>query len=160
MIAKAHVVLVGLLRQRRNPREAFQGGWFHSGDLGRLERDGPAGQHLLTLTGRIKSIVKIAGEGVSLDEIDRVVLAVPEVHDAASFAIDDDATGEAVAIVVSVAEEGTDRARILEALRETLPASALPKHILYVDEVPRLANGKVSRPLLQRCFQDRWRCHR
>ncbi|MFD5829936.1 hypothetical protein [Lentzea sp. NPDC060358] len=65
--------------------EAFRGGWFHSQDPGfRVEANG---RDFFTLTGRVKNIAEVAGETVSLDEMDRALRALPQVRDAACVAL-------------------------------------------------------------------------
>ncbi|MFJ4963926.1 class I adenylate-forming enzyme family protein [Streptomyces sp. NPDC088729] len=139
-------------RYEGNPEatgRALRGGWFHSEDLGRTWRDPASGRVFLTLTGRIKNIAKVGGEAVSLDEMDRVLRAVPEVRDAACAALPHRLLGEQVVAAVVLAP-GAATAGLRERLAAVFPAAVLPHRIVALDAIPRTATGKVLRPDLAR----------
>ncbi|MEV6421251.1 long-chain fatty acid--CoA ligase [Streptomyces sp. NPDC051662] len=139
-------------RYEGNPEatgRAIREGWFHSQDLGRTWRDPASGRTFLTLTGRIKNIAKVGGEAVSLDEMDRVLRAVPRVRDAACAALPHRLLGEHVVAAV-VLDPGTATAELEERLAAVFPAAVLPRRIVTLDAIPRTATGKVLRPELAR----------
>lgn len=89
---------------RNNPaanEEAFAGGWFHTGDQGKLDEEG-----YLTLTGRIKELINRGGEKISPIEVDGGLLSHPGVAEAVSFAAPDEKYGESVAAAVVLNEQG------------------------------------------------------
>ncbi len=139
---RGHNVMARYASNEGATEEAFAGGWFHSGDIGFSIED--AGGTVFMLTGRRKNIAKVRGESVSLDEMDRVLRAVPEVRDAACVAIPHRLLGEEIVAVVVVADgtRGTDlRAR----LGATFAQTVLPRRIVEVASLPRTPTGKVRR---------------
>ncbi|MFD9702601.1 class I adenylate-forming enzyme family protein [Lentzea sp. NPDC059081] len=131
--------------------EAFRGGWFHSQDLGFLVEAG--GRDFLVLTGRVKNIAKVAGETVSLDEMDRALRALPQVRDAACVALPDRFAGER--IVAAVVTTGDDVPQIAKALRQLFSEAVVPERFIALDRIPRTPTGKVLRPELRTVLQHR-----
>ncbi|SDG59903.1 Acyl-CoA synthetase (AMP-forming)/AMP-acid ligase II [Lentzea fradiae] len=131
--------------------EAFRGGWFHSQDLGfRVEADN---RDFFVLTGRVKNIAKVAGETVSLDEMDRALRALPQVRDAACVALPDRFAGER--IVAAVVTTGDDGPEIATALRALFSEAVVPERFIALDRIPRTPTGKVLRPELRSLLQHR-----
>ncbi|HEY6360900.1 MAG TPA: acyl--CoA ligase [Vicinamibacterales bacterium] len=122
-------------------KEAFTDGWFRTGDQGRLDSDG-----YLWLTGRFKELINRGGEKVSPLEIEAVLMNHPDVQQVVSFALPDEVHGEEVAAAV-VRREGTsltDRdLRRYAAVH--LADFKVPRKILFVDEIPKGATGKLQR---------------
>jgi oxalate---CoA ligase len=129
-------------------RNAWSNGWLRTGDLGRLDEDG-----YLFLTGRIKEIINRGGEKVSPVEIDRALLAHPDVVDAASFAVAHPSLGEDVAAAVVVrCRERTTEHELREYLAPKLAPYKVPSRILIVATIPKSATGKVQRDGLAEKF--------
>jgi len=120
---------------------AFTNGWFRTGDEGVLDDDG-----YLFLTGRLKEQINRGGEKISPLEIDDVVLRHPEVAEAVAFAIPHDKLGEDVGLAaVRVAGSELSEKELRDYLSAQLAAFKLPRTILFVDEIPKGATGKVQR---------------
>jgi long-chain acyl-CoA synthetase len=128
--------------------EALRGGWFHSQDLGHLTRDETTGREFLVLTGRLKNIAKVAGETVSLEEMDRVLRALPEVRDAACVAMADRFAGERVVAAVVLAP-GAAETSLDAPLRARFSPAVLPDRFVRLAAIPRTSTGKVLRPQLR-----------
>lgn len=127
---------------------AFSGGWFHTGDQGRLDADG-----YLTLTGRIKELVNRGGEKISPLEVDSVLLAHPEVTEAVSFAVADEKYGEEVNAAVILKEGSSVTAEALsEFAKERLASFKVPKRFFIADDLPRTATGKIQRRIVSAHF--------
>ncbi|WP_432145477.1 class I adenylate-forming enzyme family protein [Streptomyces sp. bgisy084] len=138
-------VMSGYTGNAEATADAFRDGWFHSQDLGyRVEEDG---RDYFVLTGRLKNIAKVSGETVSLEEMDRVLRALPDVRDAACVTVPDRFTGESI-IAAVVLDTATDTAGARAALQARFPQAVLPSRIVPVPEIPRTATGKVLRPRL------------
>ena len=136
-----------MTRYAGNPEatdEAFRHGWFHSQDLGRAVVDQESGRTFFVITGRAKNIAKVMGETVSLDEMDRVLRAVPGVRDAACVRVPGVLTGDEIVAAV-VADDGVD---VLDPLRAAFPPAAMPARIVRLDRLPRTPTGKIRRPEL------------
>ncbi|MFD5397266.1 class I adenylate-forming enzyme family protein [Streptomyces sp. NPDC127097] len=144
-------VMSGYAGNAEATAEAFRGGWFHSQDLGyRVAEDG---RDYFVLTGRLKNIAKVSGETVSLEEMDRVLRALPDVRDAACVTVPDRFTGESI-IAAVVLGTATDAAAARAALEARFSRAVLPSRIVPVPEIPRTATGKVLRPRLAAALSE------
>ncbi|WP_298404538.1 class I adenylate-forming enzyme family protein [Ferrimicrobium sp.] len=126
-------------------RVAFEHGWFHSGDVGMVDRAG-----VIWFVDRLKDIVKSGGENVSSVEVERVLLGHPEVLECAVVGSPDPRWGEAVTAVV-VVREGTDleddsiELELLNYCKEHLPRFAVPKRFIFETSLPKTATGKIQK---------------
>ncbi len=148
---RGHNVMLRYHRADDLTAKAFAGGWFHTGDIGTIERCGE--MDLLTLRGRLKNMVKVAGMSVSLDEIDNLLLTASGVVDGASLAVDDSVLGERVVAVVSTTDPMTTAESVKEQLGHDLPPGHLPSDIIIVDCVPRSPTGKIKRTELKDLYE-------
>lgn len=145
---RGHNVMTGYRGNPLATAEAFRGGWFHSGDLGHTVLAPGQPEPFFVLSGRTKNIAKVRGQAVSLEEMERVLLAVPGVADAGCVAMPHPFFGEhvAAAIVPRRADEPVD---VLPALRAAFPAAVLPERIAALPAVPRTPTGKLRRSELR-----------
>jgi acyl-CoA synthetase (AMP-forming)/AMP-acid ligase II len=138
-----------MTRYAGNPTEtaaAFRFGWFHTQDIGYQIADRETGKRFVVITGRTKNIAKIAGETVSLEEMERLLCAVPQVRDAACVSVPNRLLGEEIVAVVVYASD--DRPELYAYLRTAFALAALPSRIVRMDAIPRTATGKIRRPEL------------
>jgi non-ribosomal peptide synthetase component E (peptide arylation enzyme) len=121
------------------------GGWFRTGDLGRLSGDG-----YLTITGRLKEIIIRAGENISIPEVEADLVRFPTIEEAAVVAVPDPRYGErAYAFVVT---DGSDVAldEVVEHfLKLELAKFKIPEWVEVVPEFPRNSMGKVLKKSLE-----------
>lgn len=117
-------------------------GWLHTGDLGRLDRDG-----LLQLEGRKKELIVTGGENVAPLEVERALLSHPAVADAGVAGVPDETWGEAIAAFVVTSSPVAEH-ELQAWCRERLDGFKVPKHVVSVRELPRTANGKLMRSRL------------
>jgi acyl-CoA synthetase (AMP-forming)/AMP-acid ligase II len=127
-----------------NPKanaEAFTAGWFRTGDQGMLDEDG-----YLSITGRLKEIINRGGEKISPREVDEVLMDHPAVAQVVTFAIPHDKLGEDVGAVVVLREgrAATDR-ELRDFVGARLADYKVPRRILFMDEIPKGATGKLQR---------------
>jgi acyl-CoA synthetase (AMP-forming)/AMP-acid ligase II len=127
--------------------EAFRGGWFHSQDLGFAVSDEPSRRSVFFVTGRTKNIAKVCGESVSLDEMERLLRALPFVRDAACAALPHRLLGEEIVAVVVFGANGGE-AEVRGALCAAFAPSVVPRRIVRSEAIPRTLTGKVLRPQL------------
>jgi cyclohexanecarboxylate-CoA ligase len=127
-------------------------GWFRTGDLGRLDRDG-----YLRITGRLKDIVIRKGEKFSVRELEELIAAHPAVADAVVLALPDPRTGErACAVVALHAGAVLTLAELTAFLRGGgVVAQKLPEQLEVVAELPRTDSGKVHRAALKARYERR-----
>ena len=127
-----------------NPKangEAFTHGWFRTGDQGMLDAEG-----YLSITGRLKEIINRGGEKISPREVDEVLMDHPAVAQVVTFAIPHDKLGEEVGAVVVLREgkAATDR-ELRDFLSQRLADYKVPRKIVFMDEIPKGATGKLQR---------------
>lgn len=140
-------VFQGYWRQPgKTKAELLADGFFVTGDLGRRDEDG-----YISIVGRGKELVITGGLNVYPREVETSLNAVPGVTDSAVFGLPHPDLGEGVTAVV-VGSQGLTEARVLAALEERLAKFKRPKRILFVDEIPRNAMGKVQKPVLQKKY--------
>jgi len=128
---------------------AFRDGWYRTGDVGQLEPSG-----WLHITDRLKEMIKVRGFQVAPAEIEAVLHADATVRDCAVFGVDDPELGEAiVAAVVPVDGAVIAPAELQAAVGEQLAAYKRIRHLVVVDEIPRLPSGKALRRELKAQWQ-------
>ncbi|MFN8899566.1 MAG: AMP-binding protein, partial [Pseudomonadota bacterium] len=127
-----------------NPKanaEAFVGGWFRTGDQGVIDADG-----YLSLTGRLKEIINRGGEKISPREVDEILMDHPAVAQVVCFGMPHPKLGEEVAAVVVLREGAAVTERELHAFVGGRAADfKVPRRILFMDEIPKGATGKLQR---------------
>jgi O-succinylbenzoic acid--CoA ligase len=144
ILVQGPTVMAGYFRQPDATRKALGGGWLHTGDVGRLD----AGGFLYVLDRRTDLIVS-GGENVYPAEVETVLLAHPEVLEAAVYALPDPEWGQRVAAAVIPRAECTANVENIRAwCKERLAGYKVPRVIEHVTALPRTASGKVRRHLL------------
>jgi fatty-acyl-CoA synthase len=120
-------------------QEAFEGGWFHSGDLATIDADG-----YITVVDRKKDMIKSGGENVSSREVEEVIYAHASVAEAAVIGVPDPRWIEAVtAVVVPRPGQRIDADELIAHCRGSLASFKVPKKVIVVDALPRNASGKI-----------------
>jgi acyl-CoA synthetase (AMP-forming)/AMP-acid ligase II len=132
--------------------QAFHGGWFHSQDLGYAVTDANSGREFFVIKGRIKNIAKIAGQTVSLDEMERVLLAMNGVKDAACVSLPHRFYGDQ--IVAAVVFRPGSQVDVLGELSTLFAAAVLPRRVVALKAIPRTPTGKILRPQLAKSLAE------
>ncbi len=129
-------------------------GFFHTGDLGRLDASG----HLHFL-GRLKDVIKTAGVNVAAAEVEAVLAAHPQVRLACVTAVSHPSRGENVAAFVVLREEGTGEEELLDFCRRRLASYKVPRHLFFCSEaeLPVLGSGKIAKQQLRSLAEQRLR---
>lgn len=127
-----------------NPKanaEAFTNGWFRTGDQGVMDAD-----RYVTITGRLKEIINRGGEKISPREVDDAIMDHPAVQQIVTFAMPHDKLGEEVAAAVVLREgmQATEQ-EIREFAAKKLADFKVPRKILFLQEIPKGATGKLQR---------------
>ncbi|MFT5133038.1 MAG: acyl-CoA synthetase (AMP-forming)/AMP-acid ligase II [Gammaproteobacteria bacterium] len=127
-----------------NPKanaEGFQDGWFRTGDQGFMDSEG-----YVTITGRLKEIINRGGEKISPREVDEVLLDHPAIQQVVTFAYPHKQLGEDVAVAVVLVEgEKLDESDLRNFARERLADFKVPRKVVFIDEIPKGATGKLQR---------------
>jgi cyclohexanecarboxylate-CoA ligase len=128
-------------------------GFFRSGDLGMVDRDG-----YVTITGRLKDVIIRNGENISAKEVEDLLYLHPAVADVAVIGLPDAKTGERACAVVALKEDqpvlsfvGMQGFLIDQGLRR----QAIPEQLEVVDAVPRNPSGKVLKHKLRQQYSSK-----
>lgn len=139
----------GLMREYfKNPAatsEAIRDGWFYTGDLGKLDREG-----YLYIVGRVKDVINRGGEKIFAPEVEEVLLAHPAVQDAAVVGVSHPILGEEVkAFVVKKPDREISAEEIVQHCKGKLASFKVPREIEFRPELPKNAMGKTLKYLLK-----------
>jgi O-succinylbenzoic acid--CoA ligase len=127
------------------PGCADEDGWFHTGDLGRIDDEG-----FLYVEDRLGDVIVTGGENVLPAEVEEVLLRHPAVADAAAVGRDDPEWQEAVEAVVVLRDGAVaEPAELREHCAESLARYKVPKRIRFASELPRTPSGKLLRRALR-----------
>lgn len=129
----------GYCRDPAATAEHYRDGWAHAADIGRLD-----GQGRLELIGRTRNMVKFAGVQVSGEQIERAIMAHPDVAEAAVVWERSPVWGESVRAFV-VARRPLTPADVFEHCQRTLPGHMVPREVAFLADLPRTPTGKVNR---------------
>jgi fatty-acyl-CoA synthase len=132
--------------------EAFRDGWFHSGDLARVDEDG-----YYRIVDRMKDMLISGGENVYPVEVEQALYAHPAVAEVAVVGVPDEKWGESVAAIIVL---GSDQAGaqeeiaadIQEFAQQRLARFKVPRRLEFVEALPRTATGKVRKVELRTAF--------
>ena len=141
---RGHNVMTRYAGNAAGTAKAFGDGWFHSQDLGLEIEDGESGTSFFVVTGRSKNIAKVRGETVSLDEMDRVLRALPQVQDAACISVPHRFLGEEILAAVVLSQDA-QRTDLRTHLGAAFAPTTLPRRIVKLGAIPRTATGKILR---------------
>ncbi len=146
---RGNVVMKGYLKNEAATKEAFAGGWFHTGDLGVLDRDG-----YVIIKDRSKDIIISGGENVSSVEVEDVLYKHPAVLFAAVVAKPDPKWGEVPCAFVEL-KDGAEAtaADIIAFCREQLPGFKTPKAVVF-GTIPKTSTGKIQKFMLRNQVQS------
>lgn len=138
-VYRSPAMFSGYYRDELATREAFRGGWFHSGDMCAYGEGG-----LRVMVDRYKDVVKSGGENVSSIRVEAVLYQHPSVARAAVVGVPDDRWGEAVTAVVVAADDATvDEEELIAFCRSRLAGYETPKRVVVTDALPATVGGKV-----------------
>jgi acyl-CoA synthetase (AMP-forming)/AMP-acid ligase II len=145
ILVRAPQVMAGYWEDPAATAAALTGGRLHTGDVGRLDDDG-----LLTVVDRLKDVIVSGGENVASRDVEVVLHTHPGVADVAVIGLPDEQWGERVTAVVVRRDGATVTDTELIALsRSHLAGYKTPRAVVFVDELPRNAAGKVLKQQLR-----------
>jgi malonyl-CoA/methylmalonyl-CoA synthetase len=138
---KGPSITPGYWRKPDETAKAFEKGWFRTGDLGRIDKNG-----YYYLTDRCKHIIISGGENISPKEIEGVINLLEDVLESSVIGIPDEKWGERVIAAVAV-KSGTslDAGTIQQFCREHLHDWKCPKEVFFFKELPKNAMGKIMK---------------
>lgn len=145
------VITPGYWRAADATEKALVDGWLHTGDVGYLDEEG-----YLYVVDRLKDMIRSGLENVASSEIERVLYELPAVAEAAVVAMPDDRWGEVPAAYI-VCRSGHDLSArdVTDHCRRLLAPFKVPKVVLFVDQLPRTASGKIQKHRLRESVRRR-----
>lgn len=137
---RGNIVMKGYLRNETATKEAFEGGWFHTGDLAVVHADG-----YIKITDRSKDVIISGGENISSLEVEDIIQRHPEVELAAVVAMPDEKWGEVPAAFVQLilGSEVSEDA-LIDFCRENMSHFKAPKKIIF-GRIPITLTGKIQK---------------
>ncbi len=147
---RGNVVMKGYLKNPPATKEAFEGGWFHSGDLGVLYPDG-----YIQLKDRSKDIIISGGENISSIEVEDTLNKHPAVMFVAVVAKEDEKWGETPCAFVErkAGFEHVTADELIEYCRANLARYKCPRYVAFVD-LPKTSTGKIQKFKLREMTKD------
>jgi fatty-acyl-CoA synthase len=143
-------VFAGYFNNAEATTKALRGGWFHTGDLGRVDARG-----LLYITGRESDMYISGGSNVYPREVEEVLLTHPGVAEVAVLGVPDEKWGEVgVAVVVSRNADLTAQ-DLLQHLEGRCAKYRWPRHIFFWDALPKSGYGKITKKDIRQMLYDR-----
>jgi len=137
---RGNVVMKGYLKNKAATEKAFAGGWFHSGDLGIMHRDG-----YVQLKDRSKDIIISGGENISSIEVEDALYKHPAVGAAAVVAKPDEKWGETPCAFIELKPgEAATREDLIAWCRKNLAGYKCPRYVVFT-ELPRTSTGKIQK---------------
>ncbi|HUO88387.1 MAG TPA: acyl-CoA synthetase [Rhizomicrobium sp.] len=147
---RGNIVMKGYLKNPKATKEAFEGGWFHSGDLGVMHPDG-----YVQLKDRSKDIIISGGENISSLEVEDTLMKHPAVMFVAVVAKEDEKWGETPCAFVElkVGFESTTAEELIEYCRVNLARYKCPRYVVF-REIPKTSTGKMQKFKLREMTKD------
>lgn len=137
---RGNVVMKGYLKNPASTKAAFEGGWFHSGDLGVIHPDG-----YIQLKDRSKDIIISGGENISSIEVEDALYKHPAVQAAAVVARPDEKWGETPCAFVELKPgQHVTEAEIVAWCKTLLASFKCPRTVVFI-EVPKTSTGKIQK---------------
>lgn len=141
LLVRGPNIFRGYWRRPEDTATALEGGWYHSGDVVRVDADGWA-----YVIDRVKDLIISGGENIYPSEVERELMAVPGLLDAAVVAVPDETWGEVgAAFVVADPDAGVGEQSIRDRLATRLASYKIPRYVYFVDQLPKTATGKVRK---------------
>ncbi|MEH6386798.1 MAG: acyl-CoA synthetase [Pseudomonas profundi] len=141
---RGNTVMKGYLKNPEATAEAFEGGWFHTGDLAVCHPNG-----YIEIKDRLKDIIISGGENISTIEVEDTLYKHPAVMEAAVVARPDEKWGETPCAYITLKSgQQTDEASIMDFCRQHLAAFKVPKTLVFTD-LPKTSTGKIQKFVLR-----------
>jgi fatty-acyl-CoA synthase len=145
LVIRGPNLMQGYWNRPEATKEAFSDGWFHTGDLARMDADG-----CLYIVERKKDMFISGGENVYPAEVENAIFQIPKIAEVAVIGVKDQKWGEVGrALVVLKAGWKVTADDIIDHLKGSLAKYKIPKSVVFIDQLPRNAAGKVLKNKLR-----------
>ncbi|MFL5444249.1 MAG: fatty acyl-CoA synthetase [Myxococcales bacterium] len=139
IVHRSPQLLKGYFNDEARTAAAFEGGWFHSGDLATVDEEG-----YITVVDRKKDMIKSGGENVASREVEEKIYQHPAVSEVAVVGLPDPYWVEAVtAVVVVKSGNSLDEAALIEHCKSRMAPFKVPKRVVFLESLPKNPSGKL-----------------
>jgi len=145
VIAKGSIIMKGYLKRPEATEETIIDGWLHTGDIGVMDEDG-----YLQIVDRKKDMILVSGFNVYPNEIENVIAKLNSIVEVAVIGVPDDKTGESVKAFVVSSDPSMTAEHVIAHCEESLTNYKRPKHVEFINEIPKNPVGKVLRRNLRK----------
>jgi long-chain acyl-CoA synthetase len=145
IVIRGHNVMKGYWEKPEATEEAMRGGWFHSGDMARIDEDG-----YFFIVDRKKDLIIRGGYNVYPREVEEVLYEHPKIREAAVLGVPHDQWGEEIGAAV-VVHEGEELApeEVSAYVKERIAAYKYPRLVWFLDDLPKGPTGKILKREIQ-----------
>jgi long-chain acyl-CoA synthetase len=147
IVARGPNIMQGYLN--RDSDQALRGGWLHTGDMARRDRD-----EFIYVVARKSDFLKVGSYRISPGEIEEVIGELPGVEDVACVSTEDELLGEAVVACVCWSPQFFDAGLIRSHCMGKLPSYKVPKYVIHEPDIPRTASGKKKYGILREKYRN------
>jgi len=151
VVARGDAIMDGYWKRPEDTANALQGGWFHTGDLATIDRDG-----YVLIVDRKKDIIISGGENISSLEVERVLAAHPAVYEGVVIPVPHPKWGEVPkALVVRKPGMEATEAELLDFCRSRLAHYKCPESVAFLESFPKTGTGKILKRELRKLYGSR-----
>jgi acyl-CoA synthetase (AMP-forming)/AMP-acid ligase II len=147
LLLRGPAMLRGYYRKPEATAAAFHGEWFRTGDLFRQDEHG-----YFYIVGRVKDMIRRAGENISAREVEAVLRQMSEIVEAAAVPVPDAMRGEEVKVFVvlrpGLSGDDVPPQRIVAHCEAGLARFKVPRYLAYIDQLPKTPSEKIAKHLL------------
>ena len=150
VVVRAPNVTAGYLNLPDATKAALRNGWFHTGDVGRVDEEG-----FMYLLDRKKDMIITGGENVYSSEVEQALYQHPDVSECAVIGVPDEKYGEALfAAIVPAPGKTLDKDALIEHCRARIGGYKIPRQMAFLPALPKSAMGKILKTELRRLYSD------
>ena len=146
---RGNIIMKGYLGNNEANKAVFKNGWFHTGDLAVIHKDG-----YIELKDRSKDIIISGGENISSIEIEKTIIKHPKVKDCAVIGIKDEKWGEVPSAFIEKNNKNLTKEEVIVHCRKTLAGFKIPKKVFF-EQLPRTSTGKIQKFNLRKLCETR-----
>ncbi len=150
LVLRGHHIMKGYLKKPETTAEAMKNGWFHTGDIAKMDEDG-----YFYIVDRVKDMIIRGGYNVYPREVEEALYEHPGVAEVAVVGVPHEELGEEVTAVVAMKEgEAAAEKEIISFAKDRVAAYKYPRRVTFVDELPKTATGKILKRELKKVTAD------
>lgn len=141
---KGPQVMQGYYNRPDETAKVFKNGWFLTGDIGVMEKDG-----FFKIVDRKKDMILVSGFNVYPNEVEDAIAMNPKVKEVAAIGVPDEHSGEVVKVFVVKNDDSLSEQEVKEYAKKSLTNYKVPRQVEFMDELPKTNVGKILRRALR-----------